>query len=216
MYGCPLSRLCVMTGDFCWLAEAVAGVGWGSWDFLCSRCPVRIAKTEVNPGWVSRILCVEDTLAGQLKLKWMQVEVCWGALCGGCPGRAAEAKAVWGAGGPWALYKEGAWTRQLKQVSVNWRDLGLYMQRTPWQDSWNSSGHKLGCTRTFHTEGALKAWQELRWGIVQDWLFYMLIALLNCSFLKKKEKKNSCFFFFLYPSATEADVCVWTWGLLRR
>lgn len=37
------------------------------------------------------------------------------------------------------------------------------------------------------TEGALKGWQELRWGIVQDQLFYMLIALLNCSILKKKE-----------------------------
>lgn len=45
---------------------------------------------------MSRILCIEDTLEGQLKLKWMQVEVYCDALCRGCPGRVAEAKAVKG------------------------------------------------------------------------------------------------------------------------
>lgn len=42
-----------MLDDFCWLAGAMAGMGWrewGSWYFLHSECPVRIAKTEVDAG----------------------------------------------------------------------------------------------------------------------------------------------------------------------
>lgn len=40
-----------MLDDFCWLAGAMAGMGWREWgSFLHSECPVGIAKTEVDAG----------------------------------------------------------------------------------------------------------------------------------------------------------------------
>ena len=54
----PLDRLCVLVGDICWLAEAVALMDWGSCGFLHSRRPVRIVKAEVNADWGVPGFCV--------------------------------------------------------------------------------------------------------------------------------------------------------------
>lgn len=74
MYSHPLGRLCVV-GDFCWLAGAVAGIGWRSRGFPHGVCPVMIAEAEVNavhdiPGfYMLTALCVGGSLSGQLKMK---------------------------------------------------------------------------------------------------------------------------------------------------
>ena len=61
-----------------------------------------------------RVLCVEGTLAGQLKLKWMQNKGVPGMLCRGYLGRVTRADVVCGLGGPSALYAEGPLAGYLK------------------------------------------------------------------------------------------------------
>lgn len=72
MYSHSLCRLCV-PGDFGELARAVAGTAWMSRGSLCWGHAGGKARAEVDVGWAGPgVLCTESTLAGQLKLKWIQ------------------------------------------------------------------------------------------------------------------------------------------------
>ena len=50
MCDCNLCRLWVL-GDFCWLAGAVAGMGWGLWSTPCWVGPTGMSRIEVELCW---------------------------------------------------------------------------------------------------------------------------------------------------------------------
>lgn len=95
MYGGPLCRLC-MAGDFGWLVGAVAGVSWGSnpcWGCSGGMIGAVMGMGQGLPG----AFCIKDTLAGQLKLLWVQIGVSQDAKFRRHPGSRTGAK--WGQAG---------------------------------------------------------------------------------------------------------------------
>lgn len=50
MCDCNLCRLWVL-GEFCWLAGAVAGMGWGLWSTPCWVGPTGMSRIEVELCW---------------------------------------------------------------------------------------------------------------------------------------------------------------------
>lgn len=64
------------------------GTGEGTQSTLCCSSPDGIARANVGMSWG---VCVEGTLAGQLKLQWVQ-PLSWDALCRGSHDKSSEAK----------------------------------------------------------------------------------------------------------------------------
>lgn len=95
-----------------------------------------MAGSEVSAGWGSpRALCIECTLVGQLKPKWVQAGMSQGAPCRGHPGGAAGAEA---GVGYWVL-----------------------CSGVPWQVIRSQSGTGLECSWVLFTCVILSRWLEL-------------------------------------------------------
>lgn len=61
-----------MPGDFVGIAGVVAVMSWESWGTLCWGCTSETAKADMRMGIDSpRVLHVEGSLAGLLKLMWV-------------------------------------------------------------------------------------------------------------------------------------------------
>lgn len=98
-----------MLGSLWWIAEAEMGGGQGDPRALHIECCVRTAEAKVGISCVGGggilgpyTLC---TLAGRLKLKWVQAGMSWGSPRRENPGRIVktEAGARWRGGGSWGI-----------------------------------------------------------------------------------------------------------------
>lgn len=83
-----------------------------------------------------RSLCTEGTLAGKLKLKWIQTGLFQYCLHRACPLGVAEAEVGYRLGGPGMLC---AWGTLAGQLKLKWTGAsvipGLFAYSVPWQDS---------------------------------------------------------------------------------
>lgn len=57
-------------------------------------------------------------VTGELRLKWVQAGVSWGALCRGCPEKVDRAESVYGLEGPCAFCAENALAGGLRLKGV--------------------------------------------------------------------------------------------------
>lgn len=131
--------LCMVTACVDCVCTATV-VGWHGLGILGHSVLGHIggmAGSEVSAGWGSpRALCIECTLVGQLKLKWVQAGMSQGAPCRGHPGGAAGAEA---GVGYWVLCSGCPGKLSGAKVVQAWSVPGCFSPVSSCQDGWNCS-----------------------------------------------------------------------------